>query len=264
MTSSFSRPIALFAHFARMEMGSYLKTPAAIFWTFAYPVLAFFVLLAIFGLGKSGRPGLSYADYLISGLAVMTAISTAMFGVAAALIEHKANARLLPFEFMPFSRSIFIAGLAASRVALLSLFFALFVGALSHLLPTANPVSPLNLLLLILLLDAAALTLVGVGLLIAAAIDRPAVGYAISHMINVPVILISDLFLPVALFPKWLAGIVQYSPFVALVHTARSVYAADYALGPVALTIVLLLAAGIALLALAGRIMSLRPAGVAG
>jgi ABC-2 type transport system permease protein len=263
MTNAVSQNTALFVHFLRIEAKSYMKTPAAIFWTFFYPILMFFVLFAIFGTASRGRPGLSYADYLISGLAVMTAISASMFGVAAALIEHKANARLLLFEFMPFHKGIFIAGLAASRVIILTIFFLVFIGAFSHLAPTANAVTPLNLLLLVTLLASAALVLVGAGLLMAALIERPGVGYAVSNVINVPIIFLSDLFLPAALFPKWLAAAIQLSPFLALVNTVRAVYAGEYAGITIAATIAALLVVGLAVIALASRLITLRPRMVA-
>lgn len=52
MTEATLRPGAIPLRFLKMETFSYLSAPAAVFWTFVYPIALFFILNTIFGGGR--------------------------------------------------------------------------------------------------------------------------------------------------------------------------------------------------------------------
>ena len=63
----------------------------------------------------------------------------------------------------------------------------------------------------------------GIGLLIASLITSPVTGQAIINTLNLPIIFLSDLFIPVSAMPQWLQSIVAYSPINAFVNLLRHV-----------------------------------------
>ncbi|MBV8753540.1 MAG: ABC transporter permease [Pseudonocardiales bacterium] len=248
-------------HLLKIEVLSYLKHPLAVFWTFAYPIILFFLLNAIFG-GSSARTaagGVSYTDYLVSGLAVMTVITTALFGFAVALVELRARGRLKLFGMMPFSKSTFFLSFTASRVMILVVFCLVFVGVLSHLAPNTHPITLPNLLLLCLFLASAGLVLIGCSILVTSLIKRTSTAHAIINFINIPVIFLSDLFLPASILPKWLFAIVKWSPFFIFTEKYRAVYADTYSLADIALWTGVLALSGIVLINAASRLFTWNP-----
>ncbi len=212
-------------HLARMELRAFLKHPLAVFWTFVYPLILFGLMNAIFGQRPAVDGALSYSDYLISGIAVLTVVSTALFSFALPLIELRARSRFKVFAAMPLPQGSFFLGYTASRVVVLTLFSALFMGLLSHLAPNGSALSVQRDLQLTLFLMAGALVLIGAGIVLASRIQRTATAHAITNIVNVPVIFLSDLFLPVALFPPWLQTVAHASPVYLFVQALRRVYA---------------------------------------
>ncbi|MGP8431871.1 ABC transporter permease [Paraburkholderia fungorum] len=248
------------AHLFKIEFVTYFKHPLAVFWTFAYPVCMFFLLGSIFG-SSGNAPGssLSYTDYLISGLAALTVISTALFGFAVALVDLRARSRLKLFQVMPFAKHTFFMSFTASRVLILALFCMLFVGGFSRFAPHARPVAAGDLLLFSVFMVAGGLLLIGCSILITAAVKRIATAQALINFINIPLIFLSDIFLPAAILPQWLQSIVHWSPIYLFIEKSRTIYAGAYVLPDVLLWIVVVAAAGIAVIGIASRLFSWNP-----
>lgn len=212
----------------RLEANAYLRAPLALFWTFIYPVMLFFILNAIFGGGDApSGPMMSYADYLITGLVVMTMISTALFSCMAVLVEQRASGNLRNYAAMPFDYSAFFAGFTASRLVLLTLFIAVFTLVLSHVIPTGLGIGIGRLVVFLLFILAGALILTGIALLLASAITRTATAHAVANIVNIPLIFLSDLFLPMAILPPAMQVFVKLSPIYHYVNGARGIYAGE-------------------------------------
>ena len=248
----FSPAISL--RFMWMETRSYLGAPAAIFWTFVYPIVLFFILNTVFGGGASpSGMGLSYTDYLITGLAVMTILSTALFGFAAVLVDMRAQGNLRLLAGMPFGKAQFYAGFVASRLAILAVFLTVFLLAFTALAPDATHPGAARLLLVIAFLMAGALALIGVGLMLSTLIAKPATAQAVANIINIPVIFLSDLFLPVALFPAPLFDVISQGPFYRFVTQLRAVFAGEAGFADVASMMAAMVLLGLGLIFWAAR-----------
>jgi len=238
----------------RLEANAYLRAPLALFWTFVYPVMLFFILHAIFGGGDApSGPMMSYVDYLITGLVVMTMISTALFSVMVVLVEQRESGHLRNYEAMPFDHSAFFAGYVASRLLVLVLFIAIYTMVLSHAIPTGMGIGFGRLLGFLIYIFAGAAVMVGLGLLIAAATVRTATANAIANMVNIPLIFLSDLFLPAVILPPTMQAIVLHSPLYFYVNGARGLYAGSVTLLQATPTILLMLLAGAAMIWVATR-----------
>lgn len=238
----------------RLETGAYLRAPLALFWTFVYPVMLFFILNAIFGGGDApSGPTMSYADYLITGLAVMTMISTSLFSIMVVLVEQRAAGELRNYEHMPFSHAAYFAGYIASRLIVLVAFIALYTMVLSHIIPTGLGIGAGRLLVFTAYIFAGSAVMVGIGFLIAAATQRTATAHAVANLLNIPLIFLSDLFLPVVILPPAMQAVVQYSPLVAYVNGARGLYAGSLGVAQALPAMAAMLAAGAALVWLASQ-----------
>lgn len=250
----------IIAHVARIELVTYMKHPLAVFWTFVYPLILFFLMNAIFG-GRAAAPGasLSYSDYLISGLAVLTVVSTALFSFTVPLIELRARSRLKLFATMAMPKSGFFFGFTSSRIAILALYTALFVAGLSRLAPNASQVPVTRVAVLTAFLMASALVLVGLSILLTSVIKRTSTAHAITNVINVPTIFLSDLFLPIALFPPWLRTIAEFSPIYLLVDKFRGIYGGSVAMPEIALWTIALAVTGALLVRFAAGTFSWIP-----
>ncbi|WP_321818271.1 MULTISPECIES: ABC transporter permease [unclassified Paraburkholderia] len=215
------------AQFSRMEMKTYLVHPLAMFWTFAYPVILFLLMNTIFG-GQYRAGSIRYADYLITGLPVLTIFTSALFSFVLPLIELRASNKLRMLGLFPVPGGVFFAGFALSRTLILAVFTLLFVMLMSHLAPGATPVRPRTLAWLMMLAVSGSLAMIGVGIILASIVKRTATATALANILNVPVIFLSDLFLPVAIFPGWLQAVAHRSPLYQFVTLLRAVYADNF------------------------------------
>jgi ABC-2 type transport system permease protein len=253
-----ARPSNLNAGIARtffwMEADAYLHVPVAIFWTFIYPIMLFFILNLIFGGGDSPTGAhLSYADYLITGLVVMTLISTSLFSFMVVLVEQRANGNLRVFNLMPFGKCSFFLGFVTARLLILLIFCAVFTLGFSHLAPGGTGIDLSRLGGFMLYVVAGSLVLLGLSLVLAALIGRTATAHAVANIVNIPVIFLSDLFLPAAILPPAMRAVVELSPIYRFVNDARDLYAGTQTLLDAAPTIGVVVVIGAALIWFATR-----------
>lgn len=245
---------AITLRFFRMELAGYLRAPMAIFWSFIYPVVLFFLLNAIFGGGVSPwGPPLSYADYLISGLVVMTMISSSLIGFAVVLIEQRAQGQLQSFALMPFGKGPFYAGFVGARMLVLLGFLTGFMAVFSHFAPGATALGADRLALLALYLAGGMSVMFAAALLLANAIRRTATAHAVANMLNIPLIFLSDLFLPAVLMPEALFNVISRGPFFHYVNQLRAIQAGEAGLAAIAPQVAVMLAIGAGLMILAAR-----------
>jgi ABC-2 type transport system permease protein len=247
-------------HLFRIELLSYLTHPLAAFWTFAYPVCMFFLLGSVFGSsGNPSRGALSYTDYLVSGLAAMTVVSTTLFGFAVVLVDLRARSRMRLFHVMPFEKRTFFLGFTASRVVILALFCLAYVGGFSRFAQHAHAVAPHDLLMLCVFLMAGGLVMIGCSILITSVVKGIATAQALTNFINIPLTFLSDMFLPVSILPPWLQSIVHWSPLYLFVEKYRTIYSGAYDFTDVALWTFAIAALGIALISVASWLFSWYP-----
>lgn len=253
--------MAVVRSFFWMEAGAYLHVPIAIFWTFIYPIMLFFILNLIFGGGDSPTGAhLSYADYLITGLVVMTLISTSLFSFAVVLVEQRANGNLRVFNLMPFGKGSFFLGFISARLLILLSFCAVFTLGFSHLAPGGAGIGIGRLGGFMAYVAAGSLVLVGLSLVLAALIGRTATAHAVANIVNIPIIFLSDLFLPAAILPAGMRGVVELSPIYRFVNDARDLYAGTQTLVDTAPAIGVMVVVGAVLTWVATRKFNWNPA----
>lgn len=163
------------------------------------------------------------AGFLITGMAALTIISTALFGFTGVLIQLRHSGALKPFQIMPVKQLQYVTAFSVSRIVVLMAFTLGFVCVFNLVYRAGMTLSGSVLLLTALVSLVGIFAFLGIGLLIASLITSPATGQALINTLNIPIIFLSDLFIPVSSMPEWLQSAVAYSPINAFVNLLRHV-----------------------------------------
>jgi ABC-2 type transport system permease protein len=102
--------------------------------------------------------------------------------------------------------------------------------------------------------------MIGCSILITSVVKGIATAQALTNFINIPLIFLSDMFLPVSVLPTWLQSIVHWSPLYQFVEKYRTIYRGAYVFTDVALWTFAIAVFGIALISVASWLFSWNPA----
>ena len=111
-----------------IETRSYFRDKTAMFRTFIYPVLLLVILDYMFGGTTDTEEARSaYRAFLISGMAAMTIVTTALFGFAVVLVSLRHEGKLKLYEVLPLENVSYLLGFGLSRILVIAIFVLLFV-----------------------------------------------------------------------------------------------------------------------------------------
>ena len=171
------------------------------------------------------------AVYYVIGLAVLTMVSTALFGFSGPLIDLRARGGLKLLSVMPVRRTAFLAGFAMCRVAILVVFVSAFIagGLLVYAgVDALRATAPLTMLSLIV---AGSVAFLAAGLALAGVVTSNTLASAVINFVNLPIMFLSDLFIPLDIMPEVVRTIAQFSPVYLLVDAMRQAAVGEAASG---------------------------------
>lgn len=200
----------------------------------------------------SDQPVISPSVYYVVGLAVLTIVSTALFGFSGPLIDLRARGGLKLFQFMPVYRSAFLTGFAMCRILILFVFVALFISGGLALFGGLRSVTAQGWAVLLTLNLLGTVSFLAAGLAIAGLLTSNSLGSAVINLINLPIIFLSDLFIPLSALPEPVAAASRLTPVYMLVDAMRGAAAGTRSLadcGPVFLSLAILFAVSAAIIA---------------
>ncbi len=191
------------------------------------------------------------ATYYVVGLAVLTIVSTALFGFSGPLIDLRARGGLKLFQFMPVHRSAFLTGFGLCRVVILVVFVTLFILAGLSLFGGLRTLNGVAWSLMLALIFVGTISFLAAGLAIAGFITSNSAGSALINLINLPIMFFSDLFIPLSSMPEAVAAVSRMTPVYMLVDAMRGAAAGTHGLADcmpafVSLSILLIGSAAIA------------------
>jgi ABC-2 type transport system permease protein len=197
------------------------KTPEVLFFTTVQPVLFVLLFAGVFG-GSIDTPGGNYAEYLMPGVFVQTAaFAIAVTGSAVAIDVRRGvvdRFRSLPMAPVAVLAGRTIADLVLTAVSLTVLsLVGLLVGWRVH-------ADPGQVLLAYGLLLAFAVAVSWVGVYVGLSVRAPEVASQASLFTVIPLVFLSNLFVPVDSLPGWVQPIAKWNPVSALVSTARGLF----------------------------------------
>jgi len=199
---------------------SFLRRRTAVFFTFFFPV----VLVLIFGVLVGSSAGGLFAEppgYYLPGYLAVVVVFTPLSRVASEVARHREGSRFEKLATTPLTRGEWLLAQTLVNVALVAAAAAV-VGALLVGLTDAF-VEPSPLLLLAVPLGT--VLFCGLGAVLGRVADSRDGAISAANAVGLPLLFLSETFVPPSLLPPWFAPVVDLSP---LTYFARAARAATY------------------------------------
>ena len=196
-------------------------------------------------------PYVPYIQYLLPGSIVMAVFMMVMIGGGIIYIDDKARGLHEGYLVTPVTKLELIAGfnLSGAIKAVLAGTVLMLVGSLIAGIP--DPLAPLRLLKLLVVITVTALALVSLMFLLMVRVNDPLVPRAIFGVLNTVLYFPSGAVYPQEGFPAWLRAIAAVDPFTYAVHALKSLLLKNTGFGAISLDLAYLLAFAAVAMALA-------------
>jgi ABC-2 type transport system permease protein len=167
-------------------------------------------------------PYVPYIQYLLPGTIVMAIFVSAMIGGGIIYIDDKARGLHEGYLVTPITKFDLILGfnLAGAIKAVVSGLVLITVGSIIAGIP--DPLSPLRLMRMLVLVGLTSLALISMMFLIMVRISDPLVPRAIFGVLNTVLFFPSGAVYPINGFPPWMKFITVADPFTYAVHGFKS------------------------------------------
>lgn len=179
-------------------------------------------------------PYVPYIQYLLSGSIVLAIFTMVMIGGGIIFIDDKARGLHEGYLVTPITKLELILGfnLSGTIKAVLAGTVLMTVGSVIAGIP--NPLDPLRLIRLFIVVVATATALVSMMFMLMARMSDPLVPRALFGVLNTLLFFPSGAIYPQQAFPGWLRAIAVADPFTYGVHALKSVLLKNTGLGAVA------------------------------
>ena len=187
-------------------------------------------------------PYVPYIQYLLPGSIVMAVFMMVMIGGGIIYIDDKARGLHEGYLVTPVTTLELIAGfnLSGAIKAVLAGVVLMLVGSIIAGIP--DPLAPLRLLKLLLVITVTALALVSLMFLLMVRVNDPLVPRAIFGVLNTVLYFPSGAVYPQEGFPAWLRAIAAVDPFTYAVHALKSLLLKNTGVAAIGLDLAYLLA----------------------
>jgi ABC-type uncharacterized transport system permease subunit len=207
----------------RWELLSYLRNRAGLFWSAVFPFVLLTVLLSAFGGRKGAAHTFDYAGYVMTGVLVISMLSTCIMGTIMPLAARREGHLLRIFSAFPVRASTVMWSILTSRVVLVFGFGAIFLLGAHALYGVALPARGDGWLSLAIISVLGSFTFLSLALAVAARVGNVQTATMVSNLVYIPMILFSDLTLPLGNFPQIVQTVSAYLPVPAFVETIRGI-----------------------------------------
>ncbi len=212
--------MSLFGHELRSQLRLYWRSRELAFFTFALPIIMFFLLGSVYGNDRLKAEGnVRGADYLLAGMLGYGAIATGFAGLSIMLVIRRESGILKRLRATPLPASTYVAALlvttmlayAVEALVMITLGRVFFDTHIEHVFSLA----------LVLLLGIAAFT--ALGLALTTVIKSAEGSSAVVNAIYLPAAFISGAFFSAHSFPDFLRAIADVLPLAYLIRLVRDV-----------------------------------------
>lgn len=197
-----------------IESKFFLRSKQAAFATFILP----FFFLFLFGTIWGKNP--DYFGYIVPGLITMVTLSITLWGIGFSLTFYRQTGYLRRISVSPLKKWKYILGLALSRflINIIQSFALIIIAIIIYKLEIKG-----SLIVFFLCLSLGIFTFLSIGGLIAF-LSKSAEGVnAVLSLVIVPLLFLSDAFIPIELFPKFLQFLSKISPATYMVKMLRTI-----------------------------------------
>ncbi len=177
----------------------------------------------------SGDP-VSYVDWLIPGILGMNIMFSCLFGVGYVVVRYRKNGFLKRLKATPLRPVEFMAAQILSRLMLALFVTLLLYGATRLLLDIRMEGSGLALFLVAVL---ASISLVSIGLAMAARVTSEELAGGLLNLVTWPMMLLSGVWFSLAGAPQWVQQLANIFPLTHALTAARDIMLYGAGLGDV-------------------------------
>jgi len=161
-----------------------------------------------------------YIDWLIPGVLGMNMMFSALFGIGFVIVRYRKNGVLKRLKGTPLSTTEFLLAQIVSRLLLIiSVSLLVFIGC--DLILDFAMFGSYWLLFVVLVLGA--LSLISLGLLVAARLKSDEVASGFANAISIPMMLLSGVWFSLEGAPEWIISLAKLLPLTHVVNAARAI-----------------------------------------
>jgi ABC-2 type transport system permease protein len=212
--------VRLFGHELRGQLRLYWRSRELAFFTFALPIIMFFLLGSVYGNDRlKSEHNVRGADYLLSGMLAYGAIATGFAGLSIMLVIRRENGILKRVRATPLPARTYVAALLATTMLAFALEAVVMI-ALGRIAFGTHVQHAMSLALALLLAIATFTTL---GLALTSVIKSAEGSSAVVNAIYLPAAFISGVFFSAHSFPSFLRAIADVLPLVYVIQVIRDV-----------------------------------------
>jgi ABC-2 type transport system permease protein len=191
---------------------------------------------------RVSRQGSRYIDFLLPGLAALSIMNSALWGLGWGTIEMRMKKMLRRMVATPMSKVSFLTSLILARMVVgLFELFVLF-GFCKLYFDLSFLGSPVAFLLVFL---SGTIAFCGFGILVASRTANTTVANGLINMVTLPMMVLSGVFFSYRQFPDWAVSAIQYLPLTQLADMFRLLMNEPVGVAQVGFPVVLLLLTGI-------------------
>ena len=201
--------------FALSEFKINLREPAMLFWAITFPALWMGLFGAIFSEPMPGfeYEGLNYANFLLSGGIGLVILASAFIGMSTTLATYRETGVLKRLRVTPLRTSTLALSFTLSQIIFITLgILVLFViGKIFFNVQVLGSWAALIGMIVF-----GMITFLALGSAIGSVVGSWRTAAVVTQIFFIPMLFLSDLFMPISMFPDWLQPICKALPLTPL------------------------------------------------
>jgi len=209
--------------FALSEFRLNLRDPAMTFWAIVFPALVIGVMGAVLSqpMPEEEFGGLSFAGYMLPGAISLVIMASAFIGAPITLTTYRQTGVLRRLRVTPMGTLSLVLGFSMSQlVTMIVGMIVLFITA-ALVLDVGVAGSWAGLIGVIFL---GMVTMLSLGGAIGSVARSPGSSMAISWIFYLPMMYLSDMWVPIAVLPGWLQTVAKALPLTPLNTLLRDIF----------------------------------------
>jgi ABC-2 type transport system permease protein len=199
-----------------------LRDPMMVFWSLAFPPLWLVFNSVIFSqpIPGSGYEGLNYASFLLPGSIGLVILSASFIGVPLTLTTYRENAVLRRLRVTPVKTSTLVLSFSISNLVLVvvGIIILFIVGKIFfNIQVLGSPAAFIGVTLF------GMVTFLAIGSAIGSIVQSFRAANIVIWSIFTPMIMLSELFMPISILPAWLQPIAKALPLTPINTMLRDI-----------------------------------------
>jgi len=191
-----------------------------------------------------GEP-VRYVDWVLPGILGMNVMFSSLFGVGYVVVRYRKNGFLKRLRATPLRSIEFVIAQVLSRMLLIVVITSFVYAGTRFFLHTRMDGSHLLLLLVLL---AGSISMISMGLMVAARVTSEELAGGMLNMVTWPMMMLSGVWFSLEAASDWIKGLASIFPLTHMLDAARAVMLDGAGLGEIAPELVWLMAMTVAFL----------------